>query len=195
MKRVLNVGGNSKEIALPPVYKGFEHLLLDIDPKGRPDIVCDARRLSTLDAAQFDAVYCSHNLEHYYLHDVPKVLRGMLHVLKPGYCAHIVVPDVREVMRLAVANDLDLHDKLYQSKVGPITVCDVLYGYGVEIEHSGNDFYAHKTGFSQKSLLRALLDAGYTKIYSAIGNLEVVAYAFKGSPDPDVCVRFGLPTT
>lgn len=193
MQRVLNVGGNSKEIALPPAYDGFEHLLLDIDPKGKPDIVCDARELGTLDGAQFDAVYCSHNLEHYYLHDVPKVLRGILHVLKPGCCAHLVVPDVHEVMRLAIANNLDLHDVLYQSKAGPITVCDVLYGYGTEIEHSGNDFYAHKTGFSQKSLLRALLDAGYTKIYSAIGNLEVVAYAFKDRPDPQVCARFGLP--
>lgn len=32
MKRVLNVGGNDKSIALPPQYAGFEHLLLDIQP-------------------------------------------------------------------------------------------------------------------------------------------------------------------
>ncbi len=70
MKTVLNVGGNSKAIALPPQYAGFEHLLLDIDPSGSPDIVCDARELATLDAGQSDAVYCSHNLEHYYRHDV-----------------------------------------------------------------------------------------------------------------------------
>jgi SAM-dependent methyltransferase len=193
MKRALNVGGNSKEIELPSAYDGFAHLLLDINPKGNPDIVCDARQLATLDPDQFDAVYCSHNLEHYYLHDVPKVLRGILHVLRTGCCALIRVPDVHEVMRIAVERGLDMHDVLYQSSAGPITVCDVLYGYGVEIEHSGNDFYAHKTGFSQKSLLRALLDAGYTKVYSAVGNLEVVAYAFKGRPDPDMCARFGLP--
>lgn len=64
MKKVLNVGGNSKTIPLALQYAEFEHLLLDIDPKGAPDIVCDARQLTTLDASQFDAVYCSHNLEH-----------------------------------------------------------------------------------------------------------------------------------
>jgi hypothetical protein len=29
-----------------------------------PDIVCDARELTTLEEGLFDAVYCSHNLEH-----------------------------------------------------------------------------------------------------------------------------------
>ena len=63
MKRVLNVGGNNKGIPLPPQYAEFEQTLLDIDPRGSPDIVCDARNLTTLDGGQFDAVYCSHNLE------------------------------------------------------------------------------------------------------------------------------------
>jgi predicted SAM-dependent methyltransferase len=72
----------SKDILLPAQYQEFEHILLDIDPKGSPDIVCDARTLTTLEPNQFDAIYCSHNLEHYYPHDVPRVLAGFLHVLK-----------------------------------------------------------------------------------------------------------------
>lgn len=72
--KVLNVGGNSKNIQLPPYYKGFEHLLLDIDSRGKPDIVADARELDKLEHGLVDAVYCSHNLEHYYRHEVPKVL-------------------------------------------------------------------------------------------------------------------------
>ena len=79
MRTVLNVGGNTKEIPLPEQYAEFEHLLLDIDPKGSPDILCDARKLKTLEPGQFDAVYCSHNLEHYYRHDVKEVLTGFLH--------------------------------------------------------------------------------------------------------------------
>src|SRR5262245_43868689 len=134
MKRLLNVGGNNKEIPLPPQYAGFEHLLLDVDPRGRPDILCDARRLATLDGAQFDAIYCSHNLEHYYRHDVRVVLTGFLHVLKDGGFAHIRVPDVHEVMRLTIERGLDIDDVLYQSPAGPIMVADVLYGYSVEIE-------------------------------------------------------------
>lgn len=192
-RKVLNVGGNSKEIPLPPEYAGFDHWLLDIDPKGSPDIVCDARELATLEGCAFDAVYCSHNLEHYYRHDVPRVLAGFLHVLKDGGFAHIRVPDINEVMRLTIERGLDIDDVLYTSPSGPIMVLDVLYGYTVQIERSGQDFYAHKTGFTQKSLLSALERAGFSKIYSTLGNLEISAIAFKGEPDAAVCALFGLP--
>lgn len=193
MKKVLNVGGNSKEIPLPPQYAGFEHLLLDIDPKGSPDIVCDARNLTMLDAGQFDAVYCSHNLEHYYRHDVQKVLAGFLHVLKADGFAQIRVPDINEVMRVSVEKCLDIDDILYQSPAGPIMILDVLYGYSVEVERSGHDFFAHKTGFSQKSLLSALNNAGFSKTYSGVGNFEINALAFKGSPDKVTRKIFNLP--
>ena len=35
-------------------------------------------------AAEYDSVYCSHNLEHYHRHEVPRVLAGFRHVLKAG---------------------------------------------------------------------------------------------------------------
>lgn len=182
LKVLLNVGGNSKSIPLPPQYATYEHLLLDIDPKGSPDIVCDARKLASLDPCQFDVVYCSHNLEHYYRHDVRKVLAGFLHVLKDGGFAHIRVPDIHELMRATIEMGLDIDDVLYQSPAGPIMVVDVLYGYSVEIERSGNDFYAHKTGFTQKSLLKVLRQSGFSKILISVGNLEISAIAFKGVP-------------
>lgn len=193
MKRVLNVGGNTKEIPLPPQYAGFEHVLLDIDPAVKPDVLCDARELARLGARQFDAVYCSHNLEHYYRHDVPRVLAGFLHVLKEGGFAQIRVPDIHEVMRATVERGLDINDALYQSPAGPITVADVVYGYGFEIERSGNDFYAHKTGFTRKSLLEALHAAGFSRTYAALGSFEISALAFKGAADKAARALFGLP--
>jgi ubiquinone/menaquinone biosynthesis C-methylase UbiE len=192
VKTVLNVGGNSKAIPLPPQYAGFEHLLLDIDPSLAPDIVCDARQLATLSAGRFDAVYCSHNLEHYYRHDVRAVLAGFLYVLKEGGFAQIRVPDIQEVMRATLERNLDIDDVLYESAAGPIMVLDVLYGYSVEIEQSGQDFFAHKTGFTLKSLLKALSGAGFSKIYSATGNFEINAVAFKGEPDQAALALFGL---
>ena len=72
-------------------------------------------------------------------------------------------------------------------------VLDVLYGYTVQIERSGQDFYAHKTGFTQKSLLSALERAGFSRIYSTLGNLEISAIAFKDEPDAALCGLFGLP--
>lgn len=193
MKRVLNVGGNTKSIPLPVQYDGFEHVLLDISPNAGVDIVADARNLLTLEAGQFDAVYCSHNLEHYFEHDVPKVLAGFKHVLKEGGFAHIRVPDIQQVMKAAVEHNLDIEDVLYESTRGPITVKDVIYGYGAEIRQSGNDFFAHKTGFSQKSLIKALESAGFAHTFSGTAPLEIGAVAFKGLPDRDLCKLFNIP--
>src|SRR5437899_1031194 len=151
MKSVLNVGGGSKAIPIPSHYQGWRHILLDIDPKGECDIALDARLLHTLPPFSYDAVYCSHNLEHYHRHHGLEVLRGMHHVLKPEGFLEIRVPDVGEVMRLAIQNQLDLDDVLYHSPSGPILLRDVLWGYHVEIERSGRDYYAHKTGFTLKS--------------------------------------------
>jgi hypothetical protein len=137
-------------------------------------------------------VYCSHNLEHYYRHDVPKVLAGFLHVLQDGGFAHIRVPDLHAVMREVVEKNLDLEDVLYVSPAGPIMVLDVLYGYGVEIEHSGHDFYAHKTGFTRNSLLRILQASGFQSIYSSAGNREIRAIAFKGTPSAEALALFQL---
>ena len=193
MKKVLNVGGGSKSIALPPQYAAFEHLLLDIDPKGQPDIVCDARQLSGLPAAQFDAVYCSHNLEHYYRHDVPRVLAGILHVMKDGGFVQIRVPDLTELMRVTVSQGLDVDDVLYTSPAGPVMILDVLYGHSPTIERSGEEFFAHKTGFTQKSLSNAVARAGFSSMFCMTGNLEINLIAFKGKPDSEVRALFGLP--
>ena len=203
-KKVLNVGGNSKEIPLPPEYAGFDHWLLDIDPKGAPDIVCDARDLATLEGGSFDAVYCSHNLEHYYRHDVPRVLAGFQHLLKDGGFAHIRVPDINEVMRQTIEGaSRDIDDVLYTSPSGPIMVLDVLYGYAIQIERSGQDFYAHKTGFTQKSLLSALEWAGFSRIYTPLAIWRFPLYclgvawrflhvAVKGEPCNEARALFNL---
>jgi SAM-dependent methyltransferase len=192
-RKVLNVGGGTKAIALPPQYADVEHVLLDVDPAGSPDIVCDARMLNTLEMGQFDAVYCSHNLEHYCRHDVPKVLAGFFHVLKDGGFVEIRVPDIAEVMRMTVERGLDIEDVLYQSQAGPIMVLDVLFGFGVEVERSGQDYYAHKTGFTVKSLLAALQRSGFSNIRCGGGNLEINAIAFKGTPGPIARRLFDLP--
>jgi hypothetical protein len=192
MKRVLNVGGGSKTIALPAVYQGWEHILLDIDPRDSPDLVCDARELATLPAATYDAVYCSHNLEHYYRHDVPKVLAGFRHVLKDDGFAEIRVPDLADLMQTVVKRGLDVDDLLYQSPAGPITVRDVLYGLGAEIERSGNDFWAHKTGFTKKSLTAMLVRCGFPVVYNGTGNFEVAAFAFKRTPTEEIRQLLGF---
>lgn len=191
--RVLNVGGNSREILLPPEYVGWDNVLLDIDPNCNPDVLCDARELDRLPAASFDSVYCSHNLEHYYQHDVARVLAGFQHVLKDDGFAFVRVPDMARLMRAVVEQGLDITDILYQSAAGPISVRDVIYGYGREIERSGNDFFAHKTGFTEKSLLDALHAAGFSTAFTRNGFYEVAAFAFKNSPTAHAARLLRLP--
>lgn len=188
------MGGNSKEIPIPAVFADWEHILLDIDPTGKPDVVCDARELTTLPGATYDSVYCSHNLEHYYRHDGIKVLAGFAHILKADGFAYIRVPDLGALMRTVVEKNLDIDDLLYQSPAGPITVRDVIYGYGIEIERSGNDFFAHKTGFTQKSLHAFLTASGFPWVFTGLGNLEVMAIAFMNRPSAYAEKLLNLPS-
>lgn len=186
-RRFLNVGGGSKAIKVPRHYLGWEHLLLDIDPAGKPDICADARNLLALEPAQFDAVYCSHNLEHYYEHDVPKVLAGFRHLLKPDGFAEIRVPDILGLMRLVVETKADFDDKLYDTPMGPVRPKDIVYGFAPEIEKSGQDFYAHKTGFSHASLTNALKAAGFTDFVALSPRpVEIAIAAFLAPPSPEI---------
>jgi SAM-dependent methyltransferase len=191
--RVLNVGGNSKAIPIPPYYANWEHHLLDIDPAGGPDIVCDAREMQKLPAGSYDAVYCSHNLEHYFRHDLPRVLAGFLHVLKPTGFADIRVPDMRGVFEDMLKRGLDIDDVLYESPAGPITVNDVIYGFGRKIAETGQDFFAHKNGFTHRSLVLALRAAGFPVVFTGPMPYEVSALAFKQEPSPEQRALLGLP--
>ena len=192
-RRVLNVGGNSREIPIPPHYDGWEHHLLDIDPAGKPDIVCDARALTTLPAGGYDAVWCSHNLEHYWRHDLPRVLAGFLHVLKSDGYAEIRVPDMKSVFEEMLKRGMDIDDVLYESPAGPISVNDVIYGFGRKIAESGADFYAHKNGFTHRSLVSALRNAGFTTVFTGSGPFEISSLAFKAAPTPEQRALFRLP--
>jgi len=178
-KKILNVGGNNKTISIPDYYAGWRHDLLDIDPRGNPDIVCDARELTRLPGEIYDAIYCSHNLA---------VVKGFHHMLKENGFAEIRVPDISQVIKAMQDQSIDLHEQLYTSASGPITAHDVIYGFQKEIEQSCQDFYAHKTGFTPQSLVRVLLAGGFQKVFLRTeGQVEIFAIhalAFKETPTP-----------
>lgn len=178
MYSFLNVGGHRKEIPVPQHYQGWNHLLLDIDKSNNPDIHCDARNLTGLDPDRFDAIYCSHTLEHFYRHDVPKVLSGFKHIVKKDGFVEIAVPDILALMKVVVRHNLDMEQVLYQAPIGPVKVCDVIYGYGPQIEQSGEDFFAHKHGFSPTSLDTYLKNAGFRYVFCKTGNLEIQVLVF-----------------
>lgn len=194
-KRMLNVGGGSKMIPIPMHYEKWDHLLLDIDPAGGAEVVCDARELTTLGPEQFDAVYCSHNLEHYFEHDVTKVLNGFMHVLKTDGFTEIKVPDMPAVFRHMVEHGLDINAELYRSNHHSIRIIDVIYGWALQIRESGNDYYAHKTGFSFTTLCSALHAAGFVEVWNAppYSDFEIRVVAFKQTSTPEHRSLLGIP--
>ena len=192
-RQVLDVGGHGRGIPLPAQYVDWERIILDIDPISNPDIVLDARKIcDVLPVSQYAGVYCSHNLEHYYQHDVQRVLDGFYHVLKEDGFIHIRVPDLLALMKKMVIEGLDLDDILYKAPIGAVSVRDVIYGYGPEIEKSGNDYYAHKTGFTAKSLAKVIRESGFKQVFIANTSLEIRVIAFKEIASEYVLNNFNL---
>jgi SAM-dependent methyltransferase len=189
--RVLNVGGGSKEIAIPAHFDKWDKLLLDIDQKSCADVVCDARDMFDLPKEGYDAVYCSHNLEHYYRHDLPKVMAGFKHVLSEDGFIEIHVPNMLSVVRF-IQNGNDIDGVMYQSPAGPISALDMMYGHGGMIERSGNDFMAHKNGFTALSMTKILVEHGFKHVFIGESALEVIAFAFKKAPSDSTMDRLHL---
>jgi ubiquinone/menaquinone biosynthesis C-methylase UbiE len=186
---VLNVGGGSRY--LPPEYKGWDQDLLDIDPEVKPDILCDAKNMRTI-KKKYDAVLCSHNLEHFYRHEVPQVLDGIRHVLKEDGFADIRVPNLNALVEAVHKGGLDIDDPWYDIGNGTkISFHDVLYGWG-KVMKQGNLFYSHKCGFTEKSLGKELTRAGFKTVLTASDGMNVNAYAFKGKPTASQKRQLGI---
>lgn len=181
--RVLNVGCGNKSIPIPPHFNGWEHQTLDIDAKSGADVVCDARQIADRMAqGGYAAVYCSHNLEHYYRHDIPKVLAGFGHALEDDGFVEIHVPNMQALFEKLMNEGKDVEEVMYTSPAGPITALDMIYGYSVYIEASGNDFMCHKTGFTPKSLANTLARNGFPFVFVGTNGLDLIAYGFKNKP-------------
>jgi hypothetical protein len=175
--------GGGPPAALPDCYAGFEQVPIDTDPDRGADITLDLRGLQRLEPAQADAVFCAHGLERCAAHEVPRVLAGMLHLLKPDGFADIRVHDLGAILAETVRRGLDIEDTLYTAPAGPVTVRDVIFGYGPAIARPGGERHAHRTGFTQKSLARALVVAGFGYVLRRPGRaLELSVLAFREAP-------------
>jgi hypothetical protein len=119
-------------------------------------------------------------LEHFYRHDAIKVLRGFAQSLTEDGFAHILVPDIGEVMRQFATGGMDIESVLYETPDTPITVHDVIYGWGLPLMLRDNDFMAHKTGFTLPLLKRFLGTAGFKMVRSAEhkGRYEIEVFAY-----------------
>lgn len=152
---------------------GFLPTFLDIEPKNKPDILCDMCELPQ-HAGPYDAVFACHCIEHLYPHQVYKSLTGFKRVLKPGGMVVILVPDLEDVKPTS--------DVLYTTPHGPICGLHLFYGDATQIP----DFphMAHHCGFTQETMSEALQAAGFDNYRSE----RLPNYNLMG-----VGVKYGVP--
>lgn len=163
-KRVLNTGcGPYAPERLHPAFRGpgWTEVRLDLNPEAKPDIVASIADLGALTEGSFDAIWCSHNLEHLHTHQIPAAISGFRRILKPDGFALIATPDLEAIAELVVDGKLEV--VAYKSPAGPISALDMLYGLSTAIAR-GNHFMSHHTGFSADRLGRLLVEAGFAEV-------------------------------
>lgn len=180
-KKVLHVGcGQATKEQMPKVFRSddWQEVRLDIDEKIKPDILGDIRDMPAVQTNSMNGVFSSHNLEHVFAHEVSKVMNEFFRVLAPGGIAVITMPDIQSIA-FAVAEGR-LEEPLYQSKSGPISPLDIIYGFGQSIE-AGSHYMAHKTAFTAHTLGKKMLDAGFhnVKVSREAGTYNLWAHGYK----------------
>jgi SAM-dependent methyltransferase len=164
MKTFLHVGCGPQ---YKSQIKGFDNeswkeIRFDIDEKVNPDIVGTLLDMSAVETGSVDAIYSAHNIEHVFPHEVPIVLKEFHRVLKDDGMVVLVCPDLQSVCEAVV--DDKLLQPLYESAVGPISPIDILYGHRPAIAR-GNEYMAHKGGFTYSVLNDAFIEAGFKMNY------------------------------
>lgn len=164
MKTFLHVGCGPQ---YKSQIKGFDNenwkeIRFDIDEKVDPDIVGTLLDMSAVETGSVDAIYSAHNIEHVFPHEVPIVLKEFHRVLKDDGMVLLVCPDLQSVCEAVV--DDKLLQPLYESPEGPISPIDILYGHRPAIAR-GNEYMAHKGGFTYSVLNDAFIEAGFKMNY------------------------------
>ncbi|WP_134681990.1 class I SAM-dependent methyltransferase [Paracoccus ravus] len=157
-------------------FSGWSEVRVDIDKNCNPDIVADLTDLRQVIAdGAAGMIFCSHVVEHFFDHDVPVVLAEIARILHPDGAALLRLPDLSAVVRSF--DEGELEKTLYHSPSGPIAALDVIYGHRRSIR-DGNHYMAHRTGFTQASLARRMLAAGFEEVQTSPGpSVEFCAVA------------------
>lgn len=170
IKTLLHVGcGTASKSRLPACFQGehWREIRLDIDPRVKPDVVASLTDMSTISTASADAVWSSHNLEHLDGFEVPRALREVRRVLKPGGFVLINLPNLQQIAELIVSGQTE--DVMYTSPAGPITPLDMLFGHQASLAR-GNNYMAHRTGYTPERLRNVLVDADFAEVRVMRGN-------------------------
>lgn len=205
MKMILHAGCGPAHNKLPRDFEAYREIRLDADRNVKPDIVASIVAMPMIKDGGFDAVFCSHTLEHLYTFEVALALREFCRVLRQGGLVRLHVPDLQSIGGKLALDELD--HVAYISPCGPIAPIDMIYGHQGAIG-AGNLFMAHKTGFTKGVIARALERAGFHQVHVRRESFEMEVNAVKcdvtsteaeETPSPtsttaQTISRFGLAT-
>jgi SAM-dependent methyltransferase len=132
--------------------------------------------MSLVETGSVDAIYSSHNIEHVYPHEVPIALKEFYRVLEDDGIVVITCLDLQSVCEAVVKDKLlePLYETSEGDKISPI---DLLYGWRLPIAE-GNEYMAHKGGFTYSVLNTAFFEAGFKARYGGRGNESGVPNLF-----------------
>lgn len=130
----------------------FDEIRLDISAEVQPDILASMTDMG--DIGPFDAIHCSHALEHLLPHDVPVALAEFHRVLKDKGFVVLAVPDLQDVKAT--------EEVLFEAPCGPITGLDLIYGYRKALPTQ--PYMAHRTGFTAVTLHDAFAEVGFNHV-------------------------------
>lgn len=185
-KVVLHVGcGPENAAGLHSTFQGagWREIRLDIDPDVKPEIIGTLTDMGMVESGSVDAVWSSHNVEHIFSHQVPVALREFYRVLKPDGFALVTLPDLQAAAELVAADKLD--EVAYVSPAGPIAPMDMIYSYRRFLLDE-NEFMCHRTGFTARTLYRALRSAGFSVVVVERHDFGLWATAWKDSSAPPI---------
>ena len=163
-KSLLHIGCGPKRLEHLPAYfhQGWKEVRLDIDPAVEPDIIASIADLGDVEANAYDAVWSSHNIEHLFHHEAQRMTAQIQNVLRKNGWLIVTCPDIKTAMEHALKHGMD--SRVYQSRMGPITPRDILFGHQASIK-AGNEYMAHKNGFDLQGLAGVFRQSGFEMFY------------------------------
>ena len=163
MKNLLHVGCGyrTKKDTLKYYDDEWKETRVDINKNVNPDILGSMKDLSNVQNNYYDSVFSSHSIEHVYAHEVDGVLKEFHRVLNMNGLLVITCPELKSICKLVLEDKL--LDIAYESAAGPISPIDMIWGHRVPIK-KGNEFMAHKCGFTLKTLMNACTNANFKSV-------------------------------
>ena len=197
MKIFLHVGcgPQNKSTCLGFNNDNWKEIRFDIDKNVNPDIVGTLTDMKLVETGSVDAVYSSHNIEHIFPHEVPIALKEFYRVLKDDGIVVIRCPDLQSVCEAVVKDKL--LEPFYETPAGDkISPIDILFGWRIPIAQ-GNEYMAHKGGFTYSALNASFFEAGFKARYGGRvqegGEYNLFLVAFKQKESEEEIKKIANP--